>query len=614
MKSQLILIILVRVGRAALDTIHSNREDLLDAVESIAERNFHGSCLSFRYPERHPPDLVFSHLLLRMHKNWTPILPIFVATRAFINNEGYVINFIKCSYVITIRNANYTSQLAEILYRPWNNLYRVGDSPYTRFIIIVDGEISKEETYEALKMMYRFGDVDVVLVGRENNVTSIFTLFPFGKDGKSCPEDNMELSRIAQWEGKFTEVDFFPDKVPHLFQGCDFPVSTVHYPPAIFSLSDDNYDGFDYRLLGIITEKINASLRITFYNRIDGWLWVDKKYNIRGSLNDLREGFSWAIVASLSNNQLHYTACNIETPYVYAKLMWYFPNPLPIEKWKFIYLAFSRELWISGVITAVLTPFFFFLFAKVTRKEYYFMEFEKSCFTLWSIIFGNSTGFLPKTVHFRFIFSLWLFFTIHLNLAYTASLTGLITGGKLESKVSTLDDIAERNLTTATFMYLVGVLASIDEPEVRKAVSRYIIVNDYDKIFATMVTHRNLSIVDNNVYIDHLIVRKKLQIYQTPVTLLHVPTGIMMRRNHFMFERIDKIVQRLISAGISYKLVEDFTIPLWKKREKKNWKAVDINGLAGPFILYACGVLLSFIAFIFEIIYFYRNKFVNIVK
>ncbi|XP_066904320.1 uncharacterized protein [Halyomorpha halys] len=495
------------------------------------------------------------------------------AGKLFSETEGFVVAI--------------QDQLQEIMYHPWNTLYRIGDSPYSRFIIVVDGEVSMNETYEALKMMFRFGDIDVVLVGLENNIVSVFTLFPYGQDGKSCPEDNTEVFRIAQWNGKFSEIEIFPEKVPILFQGCDYPLSTVRYPPFMFSLGDNKYDGIDYRLLLMVTEKINASLMVIYYSGIDGWLW-QKEDKVYGSLNDLREGISWATVSGVSNNLMHYPVMTIESPYVFSKLIWYFPNPLPIEKWKFVYLAFSGRLWVSGVITAVLTPFFFYLFAKVSRLEYYFIEFEKSCFTLWCIAFGNSTGFMPKTVYFRFIFSLWLFFTIHLNLAYTASLTGLITGGKMEAKVTTLDDVIERNLTTAMFRYLVRPIATLGDPKIRKAITKYIVVNNYDEIFTTMVTHRNLSIVDNDVYIDHLIVQKKLQIYQTPVTLLRVPTGIMMRRNHFMFERIDQIVQRLIAAGITDKLVEDFTVPLWKHQDKIDWKAVDIDALAGPFILFAC--------------------------
>ncbi|CAH1389914.1 unnamed protein product [Nezara viridula] len=613
MRWELLLALIRCVSCGMLGMFHWNRDDLIDAVEFIAKRNFHGNCLCFFYPRQDPPDLIFSNLLVRMNKRWTPIVPTILPSVSYLKTGKYVVaNFIKCSYVIPIRNYNYTSQLQEIMYHPWNTLYRVGDSPHTRFIVVVDGEILKDEAYKALKMMFLFGDIDVIIVGLENNVVSTFTLFPYGKEGESCPEDNVKLSRIAQWNGQFTEVDFFPNKVPNSFRGCDFPVSTVRYPPFMFSTNDGKYDGIDYRLIEIITEKINASLRIIFYSGIDGWLW-QKGGKIYGSLNDLREGYSWATVSGISNNLMHYPVTTIESPYVFSKLMWYFPNPLPIEKWKFVYLAFSVKLWISCTITAVLTPCFFYLFANVRRIEFYFTEFEKSCFTLWSIAFGNSTGFMPKTVYFRFLFSLWLFFTIHLNLAYTASLTGLITGGKMESKVTTLDDIVERNLTTAMFSYLVAPLSTLKEPKVRKAVSSYVVVNNYDEIFTKMITFRNLSIVDNDVYIDHLIFKKKLQIYQTPVTLLRVPTGVMMRRNHFMFERIDKMVQRLILAGISDKLVEDFTVPLWKHQDKTIWKAVDIDALAGPFILYGCGIFLSIAAFFIEIIYFHRKKF-NLLK
>ncbi|XP_066904319.1 glutamate receptor ionotropic, NMDA 1-like [Halyomorpha halys] len=598
-----------------LNVFRSVKEDLLDAVESIAVKHFYGNYLCFFYPTRQPPpDLVFSNLLQRMHKHWTPIMPIFIPNAGALNSKGFTINFIKCSYLIPIHNKNYTSQLTEIAYSAWNNIYRSGDSPYTRFIVVVDGEVSMNEGYEALKMMFRFGDINAVIVGRERNVVSVFTLFPFGQDGKSCPGDNMQLSRIAQWNEKFTEVDFFPDKVPRILQGCDFPVSTVRYPPATFPLGEGKYDGFDIRLLGIVSENINASLIFTYYDRIDGWLWVDDKRNVKGSINDVREGISWATVSGIANNQWHHSVCIIQTPYVYAKLMWYFPNPLPIEKWKFVYLAFSKELWIAGVATAVLTPFFFYLFAKVSRIEYYFIEFEKSCFTLWSIAFGNSTGFMPKTVHFRVIFSLWLFCTIHLTLAYTASLTGLITGGKMEAKVTNINDIIERNLTMATFMYMVRQLSDMDEPKIKKAVSKYVLVNNYDETFATMIKYRNLSILDNNVYIDHLIVKKKLSIYRTPVTLVRVPSGIMMRRNHFLLERIDRIVQRLISAGITDKMIKDFTVPLWKTQDKKDWKPVDITAVAGPFILFACGIFLSCIAFFLEIIYFHRKKFIKLLK
>lgn len=579
-------------------------KDLADLVEHVAHRYFFDDCINFLFVNP-LPDLVRSNLLARLQRWWSVFLPCDAPKNELLDSDqppGIWIH-LRCSTIVPIRGAdNYTTQVKEILYQTWNTFYSeeaTGSVTTDRIIIAIDEEINHDKAYSLLSEMAALGDVDSVLIGPERGNICILSYFPFGLDGKSCPEDNKGLVIHNLW-GR----DLFPNKIPRKFQGCTLPVTAVEYKPFLFK-KDGHFLGIDYHILEIVADHLNMTSKVKYYTRQNGWHFNGSKANeFLGSLYDLRTGLAWLHLTKITNNPFHYPSVHIPNSYAYYHMCWYCPNPLPVASWKLLYLAFSTFLWCSFGLMIIFFPMLIFLFNNRGTKDKHYNDFSQCMLSCWCAALGNSTGTLPKTNILRFLFALWLIYTTHVNIAYNASLTGLLSGGLMETKVASVDDMIQKQFTSVANLYYRTTIPLIEDSSLSTLLKTVVYTDDANWAIGNLIHYRNSCYIDSDIFLNYLIVSNKTPIYQTPVSLYSSRgMGIAMRRNHFLNGIVDRIVQILLSGGINEKFIKYYTKSLWDLESTVELKAVKFTTLTGSFYLLALGLIASLTVFICELVH-----------
>ena len=607
------------VGNKAMNLESSQHiTEVSDCVLAIAREFLRNRCLAFLFPLNFTqpsvlsvPPLVRSGLLRNIHKSWAPNLPAANVHETYVpfpNPLPGALNHLHCAHIIILdEGSSFVYQIDQIIYTFYTNFYENGGGERTRMIVTTTEEVNETEVHRLLFHMYKMGDLDVVFIGMKFNVVSVFTLFPFGTDGGNCPENNSGIEILDFWRNKSFALgaNLFPNKLPERFNNCVMSVSTVHYPPFMF-LNFDNapYNGIEFHILDTLTRHMGLTPNFTGYRRTDGWMWSEDG-NVLGAMADLRRGQVWLMVAGTSSIVYNFPSLYVPHSYMSSQLSWFFQEPQKVPTWKLIYVAFSKLLWIFVLTTMAVFPYSLYLLGKLERSSAFLKEMSKCVTVSWSIAVGHSSSMHARTQVIRLVLAAWLFYSMHMNLAYTASLTGLITAGKMERRVTTFEQILELDLKTAINVYLTSQFSYMDEPAVKKVLSNYMLISgplNRREVFSQMRKYRNVSILDVDTYLSYKIKKHKLLIYKSDLKICFYSTGILLRRNHFMVGRISELSSRICEGGISVKYVNDFTESSWKTSYKSvTLKAYNMKDLAGPFFILIIGYFLSFIIFFVEL-------------
>lgn len=115
-----------------------------------------------------------------------------------------------------------------------------------------------------------------------------------------------------------------------------------------------------------------------------------------------------------------------------------------------------------------------------------------------------------RTNSFRLVFAVWLFYVFHIKLAYTASLTSIMTTGKWESKITSFDQILERGQKTALPSLMYYLSLDVEEPVIKRVLSNSIITED---AFSKMERFSNLTILNEETYTSY----KIKQMFTNPI-------------------------------------------------------------------------------------------------
>ena len=589
--------------------------DIVDCVEMISVKYLTSKCLAFLFPLNFSkpfladvPPLVYSDILKNIHRTWAPNLP--AVNKNYINEMEKLyrnflpgaINHLQCAHIIILDgNKSISTQIDEVIYTVFKNFYENGGGDKTRMVVVSNDEVDTFEIYRLLHHMYKMGDVDVVFLCGLGDYAAVYSFFPFGMDGNSCPEENY-VKKLDLWvNGKFLSgVNLFPDKIPKKFNNCAINVSTVHQPP--FMMMDDTpepYDGIEYNFVEMIGQHFGLRIQYISYNRSDGWRFFVNG-TIHGSSVDLRRGNVW--FTSVGSNFAHaYPSIHIPYTYITVHVAWFFRSPEFLPTWKLIYTEFSNLLWMLVGVTLIVYSFCLFMIGNIEYDCSPLKDLSTSMLASWSLAVGQPSSVQPKTHIFRFIFTAWLFYTIHINLAYTATLTGFITTGKLETEITSMSQILEKNLVTAILPFFKTVFDDSDDLELKQVMSHYVHIYDYDKMLSDVHNFGNVTVLDIDIFLSYKTKQKKYSIYKSTLLIDTVSYGLKLTRNHFFNEKIADFASRVTECGIVSKIINDYTA-LPKLPNSSTLKSFSLEDLSGAFVILFTGYVLSMTVFIGELL------------
>ncbi|CAH1397444.1 unnamed protein product [Nezara viridula] len=589
-------------------------DEFSSCIQAIAQRYLKSRCLSFQFPLdfREPslmnvPSLVRSPLLKVLHDDWAVNLP------AAHNNLFHTplmrigpICYLHCAHIIILDDSvSYIKQINQILYTFYGHFYEDGAGNRTRMVITISAETNEAKIYALLKYMFRMGEIDVIFVGKKDGVISVFTLFPYGKDKKSCPEDN-SVEILDRWVGGRFEknTNLFRDKVPRKFNNCTIEVGTMNDPPH-FMLDDDGngMGGIEYRIVKMIGHHLGLNIRFKiYYSRNDSVFWTEKEMP-RGIRADLRKGRVWMIMSGHSNFIFTFSCITVPHSYLTNRVTWFFSNPKQVPNWELIFLTFDGPLWILVLVTTIGFPSIISILAKFFKRKHPFQILSTSMLIMIGLLFANPSSVKLKGALFRIAFAAWLFYIIHINLAYSVALTCFLITGKWESKITSFEQMLQLKIKTAMTENIVIQTSGVEEPLLKKVLSNRIIIQDVSEIFSHHELG-NFTLLEREPTFKYKIKKYGLSFYNSDLDLGFVYLGLKMRRNHFLIDRIGDLSSRVLENGSVKKFIWDYW-PDPRSPRRSGFESFTLTDLSGPFLVLAVGSTISLIVFLCEILFEY---------
>ncbi|CAH1406620.1 unnamed protein product [Nezara viridula] len=566
-------------------------DELSTCLQAIAKQYLSSRCLSFNFPLNFTepslidvPSLVRSPLLKSFHEDWAVNLPsMSKATLMYPIFPPGPTCYLNCAHIIILEDDKpYIEQIDQIIYNEYSQYYEDGGGDKTRMVVTVSAETNQVDVYRLLKHMFIKGDIDVIFVGKMDGFINVFTLFQYGKDKKSCPEDNTEVETLDRWvEGRFERsMDLFPDKVPRAFNNCTINVGTMHDPPH-FIMNDKGISGIEYQIVEMIGRHLGLRNRYKFFERNDSVMLTDKE-GPHGIRTELRKGRIWIMVSGHSNYIYTFFCYTVPHSYITNQISWFFSNPNEIPNWKLIFLAFDLRSWVLVLVTTLVFPLILTALARLQKKRHRFRRLSTSMLASLGLLLANPSNINLKGPVFRIAFATFFFYTIHINLAYSAGLTSLLITGKLEPRITSFEQILQRNIKTVTTMNVVLQTLDVEEPLIKKVLSDPILVQVVSDVF---FNHKigSYSLLEREPTILYLIKKYNISFYKSNLNLGFVYLGLKMRRNHFLIGRIAEMSSRVLENGFVKKFVQDYW-SVFKSSRRSESKSFTLRDLTGPFL------------------------------
>lgn len=606
------LLFIVGIVGFELDS-DSKVSEVSDCLLAIAEEYLDSHCLAFLFPFNFSnpslvdaPPLVRSSLLRNMDGKWACYLPAvntYKMFNPFMEPKPGPARLLHCSHIVILDTRSpLIDQIEEIMYKFYCHYYHHGGGKKTRMVVAVSSPIEESEIYEILLYMFLRGDLDVILVGIIHNTVTVSTLFPYGKDGNSCPRNNNSTDILDFWvNGTFIrKKNLFPEKLPRKFNNCTMRVGTYHNPPYfIVNQEGKASGGIEYGMVEIIAEHLGMKIDYRIYNRSDAWLWMEKD-GPKGLSSDLRLGHVWLTVSGFKNLVFTFPSLLIPHPFMTEHICFFFKNPKDVATWKLIFLGFNDVLWIILIATAFAFPCCLFLLARFQNYQHPFKKFSISIMSSYALLLSFPSSVDPRTIIFRLAFATWLFYTIHINLAYSAALKSLLTAGKTEPKMNSFEQLLKENIKTAVTQNVLYQTAQMDEPVIKDILANHIVVAGYKVIYNQLKKYGNLSFLDIDLPFSYTVKKNNLSIYKSDLCLRFFYLGIMLRRNHFMIQRVADLSFRITQSGFPEKFIKKY-VEVASKPNLVKLRAFSILDLSGPFLILIIGCVFSTTLFFGEI-------------
>ncbi|KAF6200358.1 hypothetical protein GE061_006661 [Apolygus lucorum] len=408
-----------------------------------------------------------------------------------------------CSYVI-----NLSSIGSNITWYMLRGKYQHGDYIFkneSKYLIVSEVMHSKQDVFRVLMEVFSYGFVNVNFVNPEGTSINIYTLFPFGRDLKSCPETAPSLVNLATWHGNdLTECEeMYPNKVPRgPFVGCQFNISCAFFSPYLISGAGRFTGpllGYDASPISLVSERFNVTPS-WFVDVHHLWFTAYPNGSISGAIPDLLAGRGAQMACGGLSHTWGIGDSDLTMFYSWASTTWFVAAPDKAPKWKMPFLALSTWTWLSILLASIIVPSIYWIFTKTTSNS---PSFTQTFLAFSAIILGNSTGPPPIPIPLRITFFCWLIYAFHVDQAYIASLTGLITTAEYEPMIETPEQLIESGMPTKA--YTLHNLAELSHNSPRKDIKKLLANNipisrPLTYYLVEISKFKNYSIMDNHLF------------------------------------------------------------------------------------------------------------------
>ncbi|VVC32852.1 Ionotropic glutamate receptor, L-glutamate and glycine-binding domain,Ionotropic glutamate [Cinara cedri] len=444
---------------------------------------------------------------------------------------------------------------------------------------------------------------------------------------------------LTTWrKDKFTrpEINLYPVKLVHGFQGHRFILSTIEKPPLVFRSTQvrnfgheeqsTSWDGIEVRLLRIIAQILNFTLEIhdaTIVNTARDEAEDRIIDDLVASKADM--GISGLYITNTRNKLVDFSPVVMQDCGTFMSLGSY-----ALSKYRAIFGPFHWSIWVMVLFTYMIAifPISFTNNRSIKTLCKNPKQLEKMCcymFGTYTNLFtfrGVKSWTNTKMGSTRLFIGTYWIFTIIITTAYTSSIIAFITLPEQPITVDTSYQLVDEGYKVITldkggwqsYFNITNDIIS------KKLISNVKSMNNLEDAIDYIVKTRfilDYAFLGSKISLSYLSFSNYIQKYKNKKIFLHVASecyvpfsvGVAYKKN-FIFRNIfSNYILRVQQSGILTKIIKDVE---WEITQRSGLKQSVLNSpedrqlalddVQGMFVLLGGGILLAAFTLLIEII------------
>ncbi|KAF5271013.1 hypothetical protein FQR65_LT05363 [Abscondita terminalis] len=253
----------------------------------------------------------------------------------------------------------------------------------------------------------------------------------------------------------------------------------------------------------------------------------------------------------------YYKYLHTSDPIFTSEMVWLVPPPLKMSPLKALTSAFRIEVWSGILFSMFITSFLWYCFTKHYQTNSKSADGLISIVTkIWQMTFTSCIRQLPVQKPARCLLIMYLLYIINIQTAYTCNLIRIFTNPPHEKSISSLEDLANSNLTVFGVNYDVGKFKNDSKfkEDVCVKISKHLKEITYDEMKQSLIhvsTYRNCAIMIPELaylyYRDGIPPVK--EIFDSSITE-QFTIAFIGNEDHYFMETFDKMFLYLKESGI----------------------------------------------------------------
>lgn len=531
------------------------------------------------------------------------------------------------SYIIQIRKKDELKSHIENLkkYRSWN--------PHAKLIVISTAMFNNvsEVVSGIVEVLWSAKVTDgIILLHNSDDMSNygVYSWFPYSSG--NCGNDFYKIINLDNCTFGYYEknVNLFPSKIPKKLNGCPVRVRVVQWPPYVMPPKDhivgteiyDFDEGLEVNLINTISERADFKIIYSMSNTSQNFGTVNSNGTTTGIFSALKQEKADIALGSLALSEARGEEFDFSSTYHIESLTWCVPHAKSQPSIEKLTNTLKTETWIVLVIAYLSCSILVWGLSIFEKRELKFYKRLPNVMqhTL-SVILGMAVKTLPKTLLVRLFLFMWIFSSLVMDIYYTTFMISTLTGSSYSGQIHTLDEILDNKLKLYlmpnTIQYFNG--SSWQMKTILKEWNNCTHIHEclarvaYQKDSAICIPRLYMEYAYNG-YVD---VNKQPLVYYFRDSVVSYPITMYMAKGYPLKQRINELVERIISAGFITAWEQKVFDYKWKNAsvfaeestEEPEQKWLTIYHLEAVLYSLAFGHSLAVVVFVMEVV-IYRHK------
>ncbi|RZB66677.1 uncharacterized protein BDFB_005853 [Asbolus verrucosus] len=529
-------------------------------------------------------------------------------------------------YIIQIRHQEEFIEHIDILksYKEWN--------PHAKFLIISaskfdNPKILATEIIKKLWEVHALNGVVLLLDHSNDTLFHAYTWFPYEEGNCGTDFDKIVLMDSCTFGRSTKFVNWYPNKIPDKFNKCPIRVRMIKWPPYIINVPNGSWSnstnlhinrGIEVNMLDMIAKIFNV--RMYYYYSAVPLNWGDIYPNgsITGNLKHLYDEEDDITIGAYAKTMLR-SFLFLDTFYHYDSLHWCVPHSPQHSK-----LGSVSKIMDNGAFTVTLFLYFFltvmmWVSSGDSTECRSYQNFTNGMFKMFSVLLGLPVNTQPRTDGVRFFMAILMVYSFYLVTAYQTLLASALANVNHQERIRNIEDIIRNDLKIYAIKTSVRYFPTDGSNEKMNKINAAVLARwknckTMEECLHHVAFTRNAAVCLPKLFMEYIGNSYRTQnsdplIHCFDKTVVSYPISILMRKGLHLYEKINCLIIRIVSAGFILKWERDILSTRYENFTnfaidvKNDSETLDFDSLKPIFVVWMVGCAAATTALVLEIIY-----------